>query len=41
MNDFPVFILQRNAFISRKYRGQLARPRLSVFQKTMLIERYG
>jgi len=41
MNDFPVFILQRNAFISCEYCGQLARPNLSVFQKAVLIERYG
>jgi hypothetical protein len=41
MNDFPVIILQRNAFVSCEYRGQLARPRLSVFQKSVLIERYG
>jgi|TARA_E500000178_G_scaffold277479_1_gene276704 hypothetical protein len=41
MNDFPVLILQRNAFLGCKYRGQLARPSLSVFQKAVLIERYG
>jgi hypothetical protein len=41
MNDFPMLIQQRNAFVSCKCRGQLARPSLSVFQKTMLIERYG
>jgi hypothetical protein len=40
MNDFPVFISQRNAFVSRKYCSQFARPRLSVFQKAVLIERY-